>query len=127
MTEVNFQITALGATALPSPAPRSGGEPAAYNRTDRLAEKIGAGKAADKKADSALTLETVAEAIERYIPEALPNTRLSIVHDKQTDLFIYKSVDRDSGEVVRQYPADEILRFIAFVRQSEGIVVDSSV
>ena len=48
-----------------------------------------------------------------------------IDHDKKADLYVYKAVDRDSGEVVRQYPADDILRFIAFYREREGLVVDS--
>jgi len=128
MTEVNFQIAAIGVSALPSPAPRGGGgDLAAGEKTDRPDEKSLDAVTAAKKASTALTLETVAEAIERYIPEALPNTRLSIVHDEDTGLFVYKAVDRDSGEVVRQYPADEILRFIAFYREREGVVVDDSV
>jgi uncharacterized FlaG/YvyC family protein len=71
------------------------------------------------------TMTAFESMIDRYVPKDRPNTRLQIEHDKTTGLFIYRSVDKDSGEVLRQYPADEVLRFISYYRESEGLVVDS--
>lgn len=53
-------------------------------------------------------------------------TKLSIDVD-ESGLFVYRSVDKSSGEVISQFPAEEILALLAFYREAEGIVVDESV
>ncbi|MBL4601471.1 MAG: flagellar protein FlaG [Emcibacteraceae bacterium] len=55
------------------------------------------------------------------------NTKLSIDVDADTGLFVYKGIDKSSGEVVSQFPAEEILALIAHYREAEGIVVDEKV
>ncbi len=55
------------------------------------------------------------------------NTKLSIDVDDDTGLFVYKGIDKQSGEVVSQFPAEEILALIASYREAEGIVVDEKV
>lgn len=52
------------------------------------------------------------------------NTKLSIDVDDDSGLFVYKGVDKQSGEVVSQFPAEEILALIAYYRESEGLVID---
>lgn len=54
------------------------------------------------------------------------NTKLSIDVD-ESGLFVYKSVDKSSGEVISQFPAEQILALLAYYREAEGIVVDESV
>lgn len=121
MNGVNFHSPGSGVPSLASPY-ESGvqiGKKSEPGTAQRDAEKE------REKEPAPVSLETVAQAIERYVPKDLPNTQLKIDHDKNADLYVYKAVDRDSGEVVRQYPADDILRFIAFYREREGLVVDS--
>lgn len=55
------------------------------------------------------------------------STKLSIDVDDDSGLFVYKGVDKQSGEVVSQFPAEEILALIAYYRETEGIVVDEKV
>lgn len=55
-----------------------------------------------------------------------PNTRLSIVHDETTNRYVFKSVDPDTGEVIRQYPTEQMLRQIARIREITGLTVDSA-
>ena len=55
------------------------------------------------------------------------NTKLSIDVDDETGLFIYRGIDKQSGEVVSQFPTEEILALIAYYREAEGIVVDHTV
>lgn len=55
------------------------------------------------------------------------NTKLSIDVDDESGLFVYKGVDKQSGEVVSQFPAKEVLALIAYYREAEGIVVDEKV
>ncbi len=99
MTQVNLHITGIAASALPSSSVHGGSNPASSNDTNASRDKAhSAATDAHKPAAQSLTLDAVAQTIERYIPDPLPNTRLSIVHDKSTDLFVYKSVDRDFGQ-----------------------------
>lgn len=55
------------------------------------------------------------------------NIKLSIDVDDESGLFVYKGIDKQSGEVVSQFPAEEILALIASYREKEGIVVDEKV
>lgn len=52
------------------------------------------------------------------------NTKLRIDIDDGTGMFVYSSIDKETGEVVSQFPAKEILAMIASYRETEGIVVD---
>ncbi len=55
-----------------------------------------------------------------------PNSRLEISLHDDTGKFIYRVVHKDTGEVLHQYPADEVLRQLAYYRNLEGIVVDET-
>lgn len=75
-------------------------------------------------------LEQAAEAIEEFIPEfeQVPNTRLRIDKDDETGRFVYYSVDDESGEVLRQFPPENILKFLSYYRGlEEGLVVDDTI
>lgn len=69
--------------------------------------------------------EALRAAIQAIDPEFNPDTsRLSIDLDADLNRFIYRSIDKVTGEVVGQYPAEDILRTIKFLREVEGLVVD---
>ncbi len=53
-----------------------------------------------------------------------PNTHLSIEHDAATNRYVFKSVDENTGEVIRQYPTEQMLTQIAHVRRITGLTVD---
>ena len=73
-------------------------------------------------------LEKVAASIQTLLPDSFTNdTKLSIDRDEDTGLFIYRTVDRRSGEVVRQFPPEDILKYIVSVRKAEGLAVDGEV
>jgi len=55
------------------------------------------------------------------------NTRLRIEHDKTTDRYVFMSIDKISGEVMRQYPTEAMLAQIARVRQLTGLAFDLGV
>ncbi len=42
-----------------------------------------------------------------------PATRLSILYDTDSSQFVSRSVNAGTGEVVQQYPAEEVLRRVA--------------
>jgi flagellar protein FlaG len=70
------------------------------------------------------SLEKAAAEVEKYLPKAPPGTQLRIEKDNGTGLFVYQSVNAKSGEVVAQYPTEQILKFVSFFRAKEGIAVD---
>lgn len=75
-------------------------------------------------------LEQAAEAIEEFIPEfeQVPNTRLRIDKDDETGRFVYYSIDDESGEVLRQFPPENILKFLSYYRGlEEGLIVDDTI
>lgn len=47
------------------------------------------------------------------------DSRLSIAHDEKLKSFVYRSIDEDSGEVVWQWPAEEMLRRAHHLRALE--------
>jgi uncharacterized FlaG/YvyC family protein len=65
-----------------------------------------------------------AEMMESFIPDAIPNTKLRIDQDEETGRFIYQSIDKETGEVIRQFPAEELLRFVTLHRDAVGMIVD---
>lgn len=73
--------------------------------------------------------EQAAEVLEDFIPEVeqIPNTRLRIDKDDETGRFVYYSVDDESGEVIRQFPPENILKFLSYYRGLEGLLLDDTI
>lgn len=73
--------------------------------------------------------ELAAEVLEEFIPEEelVSNTRLRIDKDDETGRFVYYSVDDESGEVIRQFPPENILKFLSYYRGLEGLLLDDTV
>ncbi len=67
------------------------------------------------------------DLLSNLITNATDNRRLRIEEDEASGLFVYQFVDKTSGEVVRQFPAEEILKLITRIRKAEGIVLDESI
>lgn len=73
--------------------------------------------------------EQAAAVLEDFIPEVeqIPNTRLRIDKDDETGRFVYYSVDDESGEVIRQFPPENILKFLSYYRGLEGLLLDDTI
>lgn len=65
-------------------------------------------------------------ALNAALPQSLlpPQTRLIIEVDPDTRRFVYKSVDAKTGELVRQWPNEQILGMIRVMRSLSGLAVD---
>lgn len=59
--------------------------------------------------------------------ESNPSGRFSIDQDIDSGRFVYRLINEDTGEVLKQFPGDYVLRRVAFYRELEGIAVDSEV
>lgn len=55
------------------------------------------------------------------------DARLLIEQDEVAGSFVYKIVDADSGEVIRQFPQDQLLEVMEFFKQHTGVVIDRRV
>lgn len=56
-----------------------------------------------------------------------PDARLIIEYDQAANRFVYKSVDRETGEVLHQWPPEEVMRKLAYLREISGLTVDGHV
>ncbi len=70
-------------------------------------------------------LELAAKAIEELVPNDLGTSRLRINKDDETGHFIYQSIDKESGEVISQFPIESIFELISHYREPEGLIVDN--
>ena len=67
--------------------------------------------------------EVLNQALEGSKP---PNSRLTIEIDEPSGQFVYKAINNDSGETIRQYPQEEVLRLLARFREIEGLSINRS-
>ncbi|HPF46342.1 MAG: flagellar protein FlaG [Alphaproteobacteria bacterium] len=81
------------------------------------------------KNDTSQTGDFVSQAeaiLNKVLTLKSANTKLSIDVDDESGLFVYKSVDKESGEVVSQFPTEKVLAIIANYRDTEGLVIDET-
>ena len=71
-------------------------------------------------------VETLQAAVEKLIKKSLPaNSKLQVEQDKTTGTFIYRSIDPDTGEVIRQWPPEQLLELHDHLKTMEGMLVDT--
>ena len=73
-------------------------------------------------------IEELQAALAKLIKKGMPsNSKLQIERDKETGTFIYRSVDPDTGEVLKQWPPEQLLKLRESLREMEGMLVDKKV
>jgi uncharacterized FlaG/YvyC family protein len=73
-------------------------------------------------------VQVLQAAIEKLIRKSLPsNSKLQIEQDKETGTFIYRTVDSETGEIIRQWPPEQLLKLRESLAQMEGMLVDKQV
>jgi flagellar protein FlaG len=90
---------------------------------------------AEKVAEAMAPLQDAADAerhssalLERLTKNGPQNaSRLSIDRDDVTGDFVYRFLDARTGEVMRQFPAEEMLELLRFLGEQPGLVVDQRV
>jgi uncharacterized FlaG/YvyC family protein len=73
-------------------------------------------KADAKPAATADTAQPVAPPV-----KVEPSTRLTITRDEDANTFVYRSINAETGEVVWQYPVEQVLRMAHRLRELEGL------
>lgn len=74
--------------------------------------------------DREAAAETVAAALDMDLPA---NSALEIAVNDQDDGFVYRAVDRETGEVLKQFPAEEVLSRLERLNRFQGLAVDGQV
>ena len=73
-------------------------------------------------------VEVLQAAVEKLIKKSLPsNSRLQVVQDEKSGTFIYRSIDPDTGEVVAQWPPEQLLKMRDYLAELSGLIVDKAV
>jgi flagellar protein FlaG len=73
------------------------------------------------KADAKPAATTDAAQPVEPVVKVEPTRRLSITRDEDANTFVYRSINADTGEVVWQYPAEQVLRMAQRLRELEGL------
>jgi flagellar protein FlaG len=63
-------------------------------------------------------------SVSSYTPA--PSADLRLVIEPHGSSYIYKTIDRRTGEVVSQYPMEEILKMISEQKYSAGAVISTT-
>ena len=62
-------------------------------------------------------------SIPAYTPT--PSADLRLVIEPHGSSYVYKTIDRRTGEVVSQYPIEEILKMLSEQRYTAGVVIST--
>ncbi len=62
-----------------------------------------------------------------FVDDRFPSGRFSIDQDEDSGRYVYRLVDRETDEVLKQFPGDYVLRRVAFYRELQGLAVNNEV
>lgn len=72
-------------------------------------------------------VEVVQAAVEKLIKKTLPsNSKLEVEKDKELGTFIYRSINPDTGEIIKQWPPEKLLELREYLKEMEGLLVDTT-
>lgn len=73
-------------------------------------------------------VEVLQAAVQKLIKKTLPgNSKLQVEQDKNTGTFIYRTIDPDTGQVIRQWPPEQLLELRQHLKDMEGMLLDKTV
>ncbi len=110
-TRERTETPSAGSSAVDGPPLR---EDALFTETSQAAEV-----AADERARD-LARQLVEDALKPY-------AKLQISKDEDSGQFIYTTIDSRNGEVIRQWPREELLGRLDRPQDADGLVVDRRV
>ncbi|PKI14767.1 flagellar protein FlaG [Colwellia sp. 12G3] len=95
------------------------------NVTPKIAVDKAVDKADDKQPLTAEQLEKVAQQLQDFVGEM--NRGLEFTVDKDSGRDVIKVIDKSSGDLVKQYPSEEVLTLVAKLSDMVGGFVDAKV
>ena len=70
-------------------------------------------------------LEQMAQQLQDFMGEM--NRSLQFKVDEDSGRDVIKVLDKESGEVIKQYPSEEVLSLVSKLSESAGILIDQTV
>jgi len=70
-------------------------------------------------------LEKMAQQLQDFMGEM--NRSLQFKVDEDSGRDVIKVLDKESGEVIKQYPSEEVLNLVSKLSESAGILIDQTV
>jgi len=64
------------------------------------------------------------ELLEEVMGDGFIDRELRISLDEDSERFVYETVDLESGEVLHQFPPEDLLRVISSIREFAGLILD---
>lgn len=118
------RIAARPATVRPASASdRSGGDQVRSPRAEPAEARKSASEPA-AEVDRNRTTVAIEDALGQDFPA---NASLQIDVSEETGGFVYKAVDRESGEVIKQFPPEEVLERLERKHKAQGLALDTAV
>jgi len=77
-----------------------------------------------KERDSALA--RVEKALSEAFGSDFVNLRLEVAKDEESGRFVYKAVNKETGQVERQFPSEEMLRILSTFEGRDGKFLDDT-
>lgn len=71
-------------------------------------------------------LARVEKALGEAFGEGFVNLRMEVEKDEASGRFVYKAVNKESGQVERQFPSEDMLKIMASVEVRDGKVLDDT-
>lgn len=85
----------------------------------------GADKAEDKQSLTPEQLEKVAQQLQDFVGEMNQGLEFSV--DKDSGRDVIKVIDKSSGDLIKQYPSEEVLTLVAKLSDMVGGFIDAKV
>ena len=70
-------------------------------------------------------LEKVAQQLQTFMSDM--NKGLEFLVDEDSGRNVIKVIDKQSGDIVKQYPSEEVLDLVAKLSEASGMFIDSKV
>jgi flagellar protein FlaG len=70
-------------------------------------------------------LEKVAQQLQEFMGEMSRSLQFQVDEDSGRDVI--KILDKSSGDVIKQYPSEEVLSLVSKLSESAGILIDQTV
>lgn len=87
--------------------------------------RVSVDKVENKEALTPEQLEKVAQQLQNFMGEM--NRSLQFQVDEDSGRDVIRVLDKQNGEVIKQYPSEEVLSLVSKLSQSAGLLVDQEV
>ena len=124
---VNSQITVTSDKNLPVKNSPSAVQPTDEVQTDKVATeavmKMNDSEQQDKGLMTSEQLEKVAQKLQDFVGEMNKGLEFSV--DKDSGRDVIKVIDKNSGDLIKQYPTEEVLDLVAKLSEATGNFINT--